>query len=329
MNNPLLSLVVPVYNVAPYLLNCLESLAALNPPADEIIIVDDGSTDDCPRILAEFAPRLSHMRIIRQENSGLSAARNTGMDAARGRYIAFVDSDDFIDPDTFCAPLQNAELHQLDMVMFNGYYHYEGRQPDRMIYPYISSSAPMSGKNWIVEHPLGRDFLHYVPLNLYRREFLNNLAARFISGRLHEDVVWTTEALLGARKVLYDSTAYYFYRQPVRRPSNDQLQMQLALIIASSVANARDLDVLINKHDLAGPLRQIIENQLVDGALSIFHKLEKMPDRRISLRIRRNLRHQGFLVLLWQHAQNWAQFRRIARQWLRDRLSFVSKQNET
>jgi glycosyltransferase involved in cell wall biosynthesis len=328
MSQPLLSLVVPVYNVAPYLPRCLESLASLTPPADEIIVVDDGSTDDCPRILAEFASRLPQMRVIRQENGGLSAARNIGMDAAHGKYLAFVDSDDFVEPDTFRSALANAEQNLLDMVMFNGWFHYEGRQPNRKIYPSIASSLPMSGRNWIVEHPLGVAFLHYVPLNLYRREFLHGLALRFITGRIHEDVVWTTEALLAANRVTYDSTPYYFYRQLIRRPSNEQLQHKLTSLIASSVNNARDLDALIERHSLAGSIRMTIANQLVDGALSIFHKLEKMPDRPAARRIRRDLRCQGFFRLLWRHARSTAQHRRIARHWLLDRLSVASIQHE-
>jgi glycosyltransferase involved in cell wall biosynthesis len=130
MNTPLLSLVVPVYNVAPYLPRCLESLAALDPPADEIIVVDDGSTDDCPRILADWGPRLPQMRVIRQENGGLSAARNTGLDAASGKYLAFVDSDDFVSADAYADALRLAEDENLDMVLLNANYHFEGREAD-------------------------------------------------------------------------------------------------------------------------------------------------------------------------------------------------------
>ena len=101
MSTPQLSVVVPVYNVAPYLPACLDSLAAHVPPIDELIVVDDGSTDDCPAILAAYRDKLPNMRIIRQENGGLSAARNSGLRAASGTWLAFVDSDDFIAPDTY------------------------------------------------------------------------------------------------------------------------------------------------------------------------------------------------------------------------------------
>lgn len=93
---PTLSLVMPVYNVAEFLPRCLDSLAAQTRPADEIIAVDDGSTDACPAILAEYAQRLPSLRTVRQENGGLSAARNTGIEHARGKWLAFVDSDDFV-----------------------------------------------------------------------------------------------------------------------------------------------------------------------------------------------------------------------------------------
>src|SRR5881392_335950 len=92
-----LSLIVPVYNVAPFLPRFLEGLGAVEPNTAEIIVVDDGSTDECPRLLAEFAGRHSHVRVVRQPNGGLSAARNTGLALARGTYVAFADSDDWID----------------------------------------------------------------------------------------------------------------------------------------------------------------------------------------------------------------------------------------
>src|SRR3990172_6721827 len=95
--SPPLSLIVPVYNVAPFLRRFLESLDTLDPGTAEIVVIDDGSTDECPRLLAEFARGRSHVRIVRQQNAGLSAARNTGLALARGRYVAFADSDDWFD----------------------------------------------------------------------------------------------------------------------------------------------------------------------------------------------------------------------------------------
>lgn len=320
MNPPRLSLVVPVYNVAAYLPRCLESLALLDPPADEIVVVDDGSTDDCPRILEEWAGRLPQMRVVRQENGGLSAARNTGLALATGTYLAFVDSDDTLVPEAYRRALELAEAEQLDLVMFNGWFHHEGRSQDRIIYPRLASSGVLPGVDWLVRSRLGSEFLHYAPLNLYRRSFIEAHNLRFMPGRLHEDVVWTTEVLLNAQRVMFDATPCYLYRQLIRRFDPSANQARLERIVISSEANARDLDRIIRSYRIEGPARNMLSHQLADGALSIFHKLSQMPDRHAAGAWLRRLRQNGLLALLWRHAQTPAQYRRIAKHWLRSLL---------
>ena len=90
------SVVVPVYNAAPYLAECIDSLIAQTYQPEEIILVDDGSADESGNICDEYASCYSHIKVIHKKNEGVSAARNTGMDAAGGDYLVFVDSDDFV-----------------------------------------------------------------------------------------------------------------------------------------------------------------------------------------------------------------------------------------
>ncbi|MCF8200144.1 MAG: glycosyltransferase [Sulfuritalea sp.] len=316
MSVPLLSLVVPVYNVAPYLLRCLESLAALSPPADEIIVVDDGSTDDCPRILAEFALRLPQMRVIRQENGGLSAARNTGLDEACGKYLAFVDSDDFVEPDAYAEALEQAEIGQLDMVLFNARFHYEGRQPDRPIYPDAAATGVVPGREWLRLRLKAGRLLHMVWMHLYRRDFIENNRFRFVPRLIHEDVIWTTKALLSANRIVFLPRIAVNYRIPIRHATSEAKQKRLEAVVESSVINARiEAELAIDLR--ADPeLQTLLGHRLVDGALSIFHILAKMPDRRVARRILRDLRINGVLGLLWHSAGSVAQRRRIAKHYL-------------
>lgn len=325
MSAPLLSIVMPVYNVAPYLSRCLESLAALAPPADEIIVVDDGSTDDCPTILAEFAPRLPQMRVIRQENGGLSAARNTGLDAASGKYLAFVDSDDFVEPDAYAEVLRLAEDEQLDMALFNARYHFEGRQADRPIYADAPATGIIPGREWLRQRLKARRFLHMVWMHLYRRDFIEGNAYRFVPRLIHEDVIWTTRALLAAERVRYTGHIAVHYRIPLRRFTPEQSQRRLQAIVDSSVVNAEALATMCATLGNDPELRRLLADQLVDGALSVFHKLEKMPDRSIAIATLHRLRRTGFLRLLWQHAGSTPQRRRIARHWLRSWLAVLGK----
>lgn len=98
---PLISVIVPVYNVEKYLKNCVDSLICQSYPNLEIILVDDGSPDSCPEICDSFEKEHSNIRVIHKENGGLSSARNAGIDIARGEYIGFVDSDDTVFPDMY------------------------------------------------------------------------------------------------------------------------------------------------------------------------------------------------------------------------------------
>ena len=316
MTQPLLSIVVPVYNVAPYLPRCLESLSALDPPADEIIVVDDGSTDDCPSILAEWGPRLPRMRVIRQENGGLSAARNTGLDAARGSYLAFVDSDDFVSPDAYAEALRLAEEQGLDMVLLNAEYHFEGREADYAIYADVAPTEVVPGREWLRRRFRAGRFLHMVWMHLYRRDFIERHRFRFVPRLIHEDVIWTTEALLAATRVRYTGHLAVHYRIPLRTLSQERLQ----LVVDSSVINAKALAAMADTLADDPELRTLLGHQLVDGAMSIFHKLKKMPDRGAAADILRRLHQQDFLALLWRHAGDMAQRRRIARHWLRSWL---------
>lgn len=317
MSDPFFTIVMPVYNVAPYLPRCLESLVALDPQPDEIVVVDDGSTDDCPRILADFAPQLPQMRVIRQENGGLSAARNTGLDAARGKYLAFVDSDDFLEPDAYRHALAAAESDALDMVLFNAMFHFEGRKPDRPIYENLPASARIvSGREWLTERLTGKFLPHMVWMHLYRREFIEEHRFRFIPRLIHEDVIWTTQALLAAKRVRYVDHVAVHYRIPIRIRTPEQMQEGLTRLVDSSAVNARTIAGIADTLEDAPELQRLLSWQAVDGAFSIFHKIEKMPDRKAAVSVRSRLLRERIFPLLWHHAQNNTQRRRIARHFL-------------
>ena len=96
MNNPLISVIVPIYQVQDYLKECIDSILKQSLTDYELILVDDGSTDNCPNICDEYAEKDNRIIVIHQKNAGLSAARNAGLDIARGQYYAMVDSDDVL-----------------------------------------------------------------------------------------------------------------------------------------------------------------------------------------------------------------------------------------
>lgn len=118
MERNLITVVVPVYNVEKYLNRCVESLVKQTYSKLEIILVDDGSPDCCPQMCEEWGKRDSRIRVIHKENAGLGMARNTGIEAASGQYICFIDSDDYIAPETLAEAHEAMRQCQAELVVF-------------------------------------------------------------------------------------------------------------------------------------------------------------------------------------------------------------------
>lgn len=314
---PLLSLVIPVYNVAPYLATCLDSLLAQTCPIDEIVVVDDGSTDDCPAILAGYAERLPQMRVIRQENGGLSAARNTGLRHAQGKYLAFLDSDDFVAPQMYEHLLAMAQVDDLDIALCNAFAHFEGRENDRLIYPDVAATGVIPGSEWLHQRLQNDRLMHMVWMHLYRRDFLLRHGFSFIPRLVHEDVIWTTRVLLEAKRVRYDPAPLLFYRILVRHFTAERNRSRLEAIISSSIVNARTLSELADSVVGDESLKRLLHWQSVDGAFSIFHKIEKLADADWQKARYREVHAGGLFSLLWNNATGWRQRRRIARNYLK------------
>ena len=317
---PRLSLVVPVYNVAPFLAQCLDSLLAQTRPADEIIVVDDGSTDAGPAILRSYAERHAAITVIRQENQGLSGARNTGLARAGGDYLAFVDSDDFLAPDCCERMLAQALAHDADVVVGNGWYHFDGREPDYPIYQDAPIAGVLSGAEWLAERLRRRRLLHMVWLHLYRAAFLREHGFRFVPRLIHEDVIWTNQVLLAAARVVCDPQPHYYYRIRVRHFTPEENDRRLQATIDSSLTNAMTLEAMAARDIADARLRRLMRWQLVEGGLAVFHKVDQLSLPRDRRRALRALRRQGFFARLWRNATEFRQRRRIARNFLRSLL---------
>ena len=127
---PAISVIVPVYKVEAYLDTCVESILAQTFNDLEVILVDDGSPDGCPAKCDAWAQKDPRVRVIHQANGGLSAARNTGIEAATGDSFAFVDSDDRLEPDTLRRAWEAQQQSGADLVIFNLYFADEDRSEE-------------------------------------------------------------------------------------------------------------------------------------------------------------------------------------------------------
>lgn len=191
--NPAVSVVIPVYNVERFLAECVDSVLHQTMDGFEIILVDDGATDGSGRMCDEYARRDSRIRVIHQANGGLSAARNTGLDAARGEYVYFLDSDDYIVPDALEKLRAVAEKEKADVVFFDASVFFTDCEPDPKVYRYERSReyAAKNGRQMLLELLDTDEYRTAVPLMLLRRAYMLTNGLRFRDGLLHEDELFT------------------------------------------------------------------------------------------------------------------------------------------
>ena len=206
----LISVIVPIYKVEDYLVRCVESLLAQSCAQFELILVDDGSPDGCGSICDDYAARDGRIRVIHKANGGLSDARNAGLAAAKGEWIAFVDSDDWVAPAYLGAMLEALETTGADICEC-GVLRTDGS----------SVSVPKeSGGMSVYEteaalRELIRDgvFHQHVWNKLYRRSCAEGVL--FPKGRTNEDEFWTFQVFARAERIVrLDSTLYFYFQRP-------------------------------------------------------------------------------------------------------------------
>lgn len=206
----MISVIVPVYKVEPYLRECIDSILNQTYRDFELILVDDGSPDNCGAICDEYAANDPRVRVIHQENGGLSAARNAGLDVAKGEYVSFVDSDDAIHPECLSFLWQAYIACGADISIAHFVRFCDVIPSDGVITMGIPQS--MSGYN-ACEELFGKDGVTYTVAcgKLYKASLFSNI--RYPVGRIHEDEATTYKLLYNADKVAMLSNALYFYRQ--------------------------------------------------------------------------------------------------------------------
>lgn len=215
---PLVSIIIPVYNVEMYLEECLESICGQSYRELDIILVDDGSNDDSGRICDVWEQKDTRIRVVHKKrdgkDNGLSAARNTGLDMMKGDYVAFVDSDDKLDPE-FVATLYKAITGEKQPDVVVCAYRRLIEQPDGTFLLKESVMKPqnrlMSGAEVLQERFSSLRLYYVIATNkLYRREIFENL--RYEKGMMFEDELMLRPLFSSCQRVLCLTDALYYYR---------------------------------------------------------------------------------------------------------------------
>ena len=212
------SIIVPIYKVEQFIYQCVESLTSQTFRDIEIILVDDGSPDSCPKICNEMALSDKRIKVVHKSNGGLSDARNVGLGVATGDYILFVDGDDFW--------LHNDDLEKLitkvdefpnvDFIGFNCSYYYPSSNSYTPWPDYSSSlGIPMTNSEAVIKLSQTSSFVMSACMKLIKRQFLINNELYFVKGQLSEDIPWFINLLDCCNECMFVNMNIYAYRQNV------------------------------------------------------------------------------------------------------------------
>lgn len=212
MNQPKVSVIIPVYNVEKLLPQCLDSVLNQTLKEIEVICVNDGSPDNSQSILEAYARSDSRITILKKENGGLSSARNYGMQRAKGEYIGFVDSDDFVERDMFQKLYERGVETESDIVVGNlCLYDHKTKE----ISEYRDLQLYLFLKNKVFRAEDYPEFIRNIAAwdRIYRRSFLESSKVLFPEGRVYEDAPFTMQTVMLADRISVIPDILYYYRK--------------------------------------------------------------------------------------------------------------------
>lgn len=203
-----ISIIIPIYNVEDYLPHCLDSIVAQTYPKLEVILVNDGSPDHCEEICQQYIERYPHFKYYYKENGGLSDARNYGIERATGKYIGFVDSDDYILPDMYQILYKDLVGKDADIATV-GYEMVCAHGTKKQDQEY---SLEVFSQEEAIKHLFSNKKIeNYVWNKLFKASLFENI--RFPDGKIMEDLGTTYKLFLRANRITYNSSKQYMYFQ--------------------------------------------------------------------------------------------------------------------
>lgn len=219
MDNVLVSVVIPVYNVEKYLVYCLESIKNQTYTNIEIICINDGSTDNSLNILNEYSKKDSRIKVLSQPNQGQSIARNEAINITNGKYIYFLDSDDMIELNTLEITVKHLEERQLDILFFDGCAIFENNELEECYSKYktmykknINCEKTLTGFDMFAKLVSSNNYIASQCLYIFDKKLIVENDIRFKENSIHEDNLFTFKLLLSASKVAYINETLFIRR---------------------------------------------------------------------------------------------------------------------
>lgn len=262
-----ISIIVPIYNVEKYIHRCIDSILVQTFTNFELILVDDGSTDNCLEICNEYALKDSRIKVVHKENGGVCSARNTALDIAQGEYIGFVDSDDWIEKDMYETLYYLSMKYETDVVECDILFV---NDRDDNIDKCANVEVQTGNRYFALERIMKISFSNVVWNKLYKRNIFENL--RFPGVKRFEDVYITYKIILQSKKYVYTNKKMYHYYQH----SNSLCHVsKYSIEVLEAVYSQQERFYTLKKLDIPKHILDLAEQRYLRDLLRHFYILGK------------------------------------------------------
>jgi glycosyltransferase involved in cell wall biosynthesis len=266
MKEPIISIIVPVYNTEKYLHKCLDSILCQSFYDFELILIDDGSKDSSGSICAKYAKIDERIKVVHKENEGVSQARNLGIEMAKGKYIAFVDSDDFIEPDMFNLLYMIIKDYNADIAVC-GFYKIDEKY-NNVLYDEIQRLNTEKALSLVLNYY--NEFSPSVVNKLFNKNLIVKHRIRFNRQiTMGEDLLFTCKCIYHSSKIVQSYSAKYHYRK------NDSSATRMAFNLKKmTIFDSHDLiyDYIYSSYP---SLTWLVRKRDVDVSISYIHECFK------------------------------------------------------
>lgn len=274
----LVSVIIPVYNVAMYLHECIDSVIKQSYKRLEIILIDDGSTDESGMICDYYRIKDSRIRVIHQSNHGLGYTRNRGLHEATGDYIIFLDSDDYWRTDTIETIVRIAIRDKIQVLLFSAIPFFDGIESFKASYDHSAqNNIVKTGMDSVICAKRNREYYSQVCLRMYKLQYLLDQGFQFDEGIVHEDESFSFLSYINANRIECIGEQLYY-----RRFRSGSLMMECDPVQSSHgyrVAIDTILEYLDN-HEVSLQERKVYKKQVLSYIISIFQQYKKLDDDR-------------------------------------------------